>query len=80
MATTNGRPFCTSAAAAAALASPEATKSFDASAVLTPQIRRLSENELRNCSEAIKFFLKKLKSIQTIHHEFQMLEVFENLL
>ncbi|KAL8482629.1 hypothetical protein ACS0TY_028698 [Phlomoides rotata] len=74
MANTGGRPFCTSASAAAALASPEVTKSFDSSAVLTPQIRRLSESELRNCSEAIKFFHEKLKSIQAIHHEFQMLE------
>ncbi|KAI3464420.1 hypothetical protein Pfo_021083 [Paulownia fortunei] len=72
MTNTTARSFSTTAAAA--LASPAAAISFDFSAVLTTQKRLLSEDQLRNCSEALKFFHKKLSSPRTIHHEFRILQ------
>lgn len=72
MAHTTPRPF--SATAAAALSPRDTAKSFDLSAVSATQIGRLSEDQLRHCSEAIYFFTMKLSSLQTIHNEFQILE------
>lgn len=71
MANSTPRPF---SATAAALAPRHAAKSFDLSAVSATQIGRLSEDQLRHCSEAVYFFTMKLSSLQTIHNEFQILE------
>lgn len=77
MANTTARPLSTTSAAAAALAPPRAAKAFDISAVLTTPIARLSEDQLRHCSEAVRIFKKKMGSLQIIHNEFQILEVLE---
>lgn len=74
MANTTPRPLSTTSAAAAALAPPGAAKAFDISAVLSMPIARLSEDQLRHCSEAVRIFKKKMGSLQTIHNEFQILE------
>ncbi|KAL7156023.1 hypothetical protein ABFS83_03G115200 [Erythranthe nasuta] len=63
-----------SSTTAAALASTTAAKNSGFSAVTTTQRRVLSEDQLRSCSEALKFFQQKLSSPQSIHHEFQILE------
>ncbi|KAL1543937.1 tyrosine protein phosphatase 1 [Salvia divinorum] len=65
------RPFSSSAAA---FAPPRAANSFDISAVSTMLISRLSEDQLRHCSEAVNFFKKKLTSLHMIHNEFQILQ------
>ncbi|KAL3638750.1 tyrosine protein phosphatase 1 [Castilleja foliolosa] len=74
MSSSAARIFSTSAAAATALASHPAAKPFDLSAALSIQRRALSEDQLRNCFEALKFFQNKLSSLQMIHHEFRVLE------
>lgn len=57
--------------------SPVAT-SFDFSADSQPLILTLTADQLRNCSEALKFFkAKKFDSPQTIRQEFLTLQVYE---
>ncbi|KAL6515619.1 tyrosine protein phosphatase 1 [Orobanche hederae] len=76
MSNTARRTFSTTSAAA--LAFNPATKKIDISAALNMQRRPLSGDQLHNCSEALKFFHKKLTSPQTIHHEFRVLEEASN--
>lgn len=64
LSTETGTMTRTFSTTAAALASPGAAECFD-----------FSEDQLRNCSQALQFFRNKLSSLQTIHHEFHILEV-----
>ncbi|KAH6763690.1 protein tyrosine phosphatase 1 [Perilla frutescens var. frutescens] len=54
------------------MANNTAVESSDFSTVLTRPLARLSEDQLRHCSDAVKFFEEKLK--ETIVNEFQIIE------
>ncbi|KAK6132415.1 hypothetical protein DH2020_033854 [Rehmannia glutinosa] len=64
----------TSASTSAGASASDALASF-LSADFTTQRRLLSEDQLRNCSEALMSFRKKLSYLQTIDYEFLTSEV-----